>query len=172
VPANRDRAVDGAQPDDALARAEGAVDGAAHGASVLGKIEVGGDPAGDGAGVHAGVDVGRQRELRVESVSGNVTVRQANLERTSIATVSGRVELTATLRKGPHDLNTHSGAASVRVPLDQPLTIEVSTFSARIVDELGPQTQKTQRRHQHVIGKGGPRLSISTFSGKVTLAPS
>lgn len=141
-------------------------------ATTSGRIRVeGGTDRLDVSTISGDVHVeGSRGELRVESVSGNVTVRRADLERTSIATVSGRVELTATLRKGPHDVNTHSGVATMRLPIDRPLTIDVSTFSARIVDELGPQTKKTQGRYERVIGTGGPRLSISTFSGKVTLA--
>ena len=142
-------------------------------ATTSGRIRIeGGSDRLDVSTISGDVHVrGARGELRVESVSGTLKVEQSALERTSIASVSGSVELSATLRKGPHDLSTHSGIVRVRVPTDQPLTIEVSTFSGPIVDELGPQVQTTKRRHERVIGKGGARLSISSFSGKVTLAP-
>jgi DUF4097 and DUF4098 domain-containing protein YvlB len=109
-------------------------------------------------------------ELRVESISGEVEVDHATLDRLRVSTVSARVVVDATLRSGPHRLETSSGDVRLAVPRDAALRIAVSTFTGEIVDELGGARGTHDRKHRRELGKGGGPLEIATLSGDVTLA--
>jgi DUF4097 and DUF4098 domain-containing protein YvlB len=108
-------------------------------------------------------------ELRVESVSGKVDIDEVALDVARVSTVSSKVELAATLRRGPHRIETASGEVRVTVPRDAALRIFVTSFSGDIVDELGRGRESHARKHGRELGKGGGTLEIATFSGKVTL---
>jgi len=114
---------------------------------------------------------GVKGELHVETVSGDVEATKTRLDRTQLATISGDVELTAELRKGPHRIDTNSGDVKVVVPRSAALRILVSSFSGTIRDAFADPPGDHEGSHKRELGKGGGTLEISTFSGDVTLAP-
>jgi DUF4097 and DUF4098 domain-containing protein YvlB len=165
--------------------------GRASVASISGKVRISGPAAGievattsgdvriDGANGRVDVAtvsgkvalVAIKGELRAQSVSGDVEIGKARLDRLQVTTVSGDVELTGELRKGPHGIDTNSGDVRVVLPRSLPLRILVSSFSGKIADGFADPPSQHEGSHRRDLGKGGGTLEISTFSGDVTLAP-
>ncbi|HET6583125.1 MAG TPA: DUF4097 family beta strand repeat-containing protein, partial [Nannocystaceae bacterium] len=114
---------------------------------------------------------GIKGELRAQSVSGDVEIDKARIDRLQLTTVSGDVELTGELRKGPHGIDTNSGDVRVTLPRNLALRIVVSSFSGTISDGFADPPGKHEGSHRRELGKGGATLEISTFSGDVKLVP-
>ncbi|HWB81543.1 MAG TPA: DUF4097 family beta strand repeat-containing protein [Nannocystaceae bacterium] len=109
-------------------------------------------------------------DLHVETVSGRIEIAKAKLDRLELDTVSGDIEVGAELRKGPHRIDTNSGAVALTLPRSLALRIAIATFSGKIVDRFETPTLRTRGRHQRELGKGGGTLEVASFSGDVELS--
>ncbi|HEX9731364.1 MAG TPA: DUF4097 family beta strand repeat-containing protein [Thermoanaerobaculia bacterium] len=114
------------------------------------------------------------RDLRAQSVSGAIVVDGAGeVERAELGVVSGRILFAAALARGAEArLSSHSGAVEVALPGASAARFDVSSFSGRITNELGPPAEKAGRftpEHKLVFGSGDARVHVETFSGSVTL---
>jgi hypothetical protein len=74
---------------------------------------------------------------------------------------------------GRYELGTHSGDLRLAVPSNAAATVAIATWSGTIDSEfemrLKPGEHGT-KRYTFEIGGGGPRISIDTFSGDITIA--
>lgn len=105
--------------------------------------------------------------VEIEAVSGGVTLNGTRL-RGSVQSVSGRVVVSGSLG-GTLDLESHSGGVELRLPRNASAEVEVSTFNGALNSDFGNGTGGRRERHV-TIGRGGPAVSITTFSGDVKLA--
>ncbi|HYR07453.1 MAG TPA: DUF4097 family beta strand repeat-containing protein [Longimicrobium sp.] len=106
--------------------------------------------------------------VEIEAVSGNVVVNGTRL-RGSVQSVSGGVVVGGTLG-GALDLESHGGDVELRLPQGASAEVEVATFSGRLQSEFGGGARQSGGRQRHVtIGRGGPAVTIKTFSGNVKL---
>jgi DUF4097 and DUF4098 domain-containing protein YvlB len=118
---------------------------------------------------------GAARRLEVESVSGRVEVTGENLLRAEIENVSGTVDVDVSLAAGGDlDVSSHSGSVELRLPASTSARFEVSTFSGRIDNELGPPARKvsrytSQKELEFTLGNGDGRVQLESFSGNVKL---
>src|SRR5579862_2789624 len=121
------------------------------------------------SGVHGDVDAsgvsgdisrpnGKSRNVRMESVSGNLTYG---------GTVSS---------DGRYDLHSHSGDITLRAPADVGSTLSMETFSGSIESEFRIVLKGNSGDHgvseQHIdttLGNGGAHITIETFSGDIRL---
>lgn len=128
--------------------------------------------------------LGRVGEVDVSAMSGNVRVANAT-GRVEIEAVSGTVTLNGTRLRGTVEsvsggivvdgsvggslsLESHGGDIEFRLPSGAGAEVEVETFSGALRSDFGNGTGG--RRDRHVtIGRGGPAVSITTFSGDVKL---
>jgi DUF4097 and DUF4098 domain-containing protein YvlB len=136
----------------------------------------------------------KARALDISTVSGEVSLRDANCERLNARSVSGGIDYNGSLTKnGRYDVSSHSG--SVRFTLTSGTGFELNTtsFSGSLRSEfpltlggqpggdviVGPGSNATIRRGRGrgpgsgvraVFGDGSASLSLRTFSGDIVIA--
>jgi len=115
-------------------------------------------------------------EVRASTVSGTVEISpDCEAEEGYFQSVSGDVEFEGVIAEdGRYEFESHSG--SVRVVLDGDVNadVEVSTFSGSIRNEVGPEPRRKGRygpgeEVSFTLGDGGAELSISSFSGGISI---
>ncbi len=108
--------------------------------------------------------------VEVEGVSGNIAVNGARL-RGGVNTVSGNILVSGSLA-GAMSLETHGGNVELRLPSGAGAEVEVSTFNGSFRSDFGGARESRESRHERrvSIGRGGPAVSITTFSGDVKLS--
>ena len=116
-------------------------------------------------------------EVHAESVSGTVRLRGVRSRAVRAETVSGEIEFQGTLdAAGRYDFDAHSGDVRLVVPADAGAQVSVETFSGTIDSDFPMTLQPTARgrerdekRMEFTLGRGGARVRIETFSGRVVL---
>ena len=113
---------------------------------------------------------GLSGDLRLKSTSGDIVVRQES-GAIDIVTYSGDVEIQTKL-DSPKDyyVETTSGMIVFAVPQSSSGSIRMETDTGRIITELSLDN-KSRSKHRMAgnFGKGGPKISLSTDSGDITL---
>jgi DUF4097 and DUF4098 domain-containing protein YvlB len=127
--------------------------------SVSGRIRV-----ADGAGA-----------IELANVSGKIEVLDGTFDEAALESVSGSIVWEAGIGgSGPFDMENMSGTIKLVVSSAVSADFEISTFSGNISNAFG---QEPTRASKYAPGKelsfstggGGPRVSISSFSGSVKL---
>lgn len=163
--------------------------------AVSGEIEVGGQPETvDIEAVSGDIEVAfAPAETEIESVSGRITIRDgvgalelANVsgkieilggtfEEASVESVSGSISWDADIGgSGSFDMENMSGTIKLVVSSAISADFEISTFSGNISNAFGQEPTRTSKyapgkELSFTTGSGGPRVSISSFSGSVKL---
>lgn len=112
----------------------------------------------------------------VETVSGDLTISGATLNHLEASSVSGDINFAGGLAAdGSYSFECHSGDIALRLPAGTAASFEVSTFSGRIQNDLGPEAQRTSRyapgsELDFKTGSGGASVHAETFSGDVMLS--
>jgi DUF4097 and DUF4098 domain-containing protein YvlB len=105
--------------------------------------------------------------VELEAVSGNVTVSGARL-RGSVESVSGSLLVDGSVG-GTLSLETHGGNVELRLPSGTNAEVNMETFSGGLRSDFGNGTGEGRRERHVTLGRGGPAVSITTFSGDVKL---
>ena len=107
--------------------------------------------------------------VEVEAVSGNISVNGSRL-RGNVTSVSGNIVVGGSLG-GPLSMESHGGNVELRLPSGAEAEVEVSTFNGGFRSDFGGGREVRESRHERrvSIGRGGPAVSITTFSGDVRL---
>jgi Putative adhesin len=106
--------------------------------------------------------------VEIEVVSGNVTVNGTRL-RGNVQSVSGNLVVGGSVG-GALTLESHGGNVELRLPSGAGAEVEVETFSGGLRSDFGGGARDGGGRERHVtVGRGGPTVSITTFSGDVKL---
>lgn len=105
--------------------------------------------------------------VEVEAVSGNVSVNGGRL-RGNVTTVAGNIVVAGSLA-GPFSIESHGGDVELRLPSGAEAEVEVSTFNGRFRSDFSGGRESGRERRVS-IGRGGPAVSITTFSGDVKLS--
>jgi DUF4097 and DUF4098 domain-containing protein YvlB len=117
-------------------------------------------------------------DISAGSVSGRITLTGVKSSHVSAETVSGSVTYEGNIDPaGSYELSTHSGNVHMTVPDGSSADLELETFSGRISSAfpitLQPGEISSMERHgkkmEFTIGKGGARVTASTFSGNITI---
>lgn len=124
----------------------------------------------------ATIDVdGANGDLSVETVSGSIRIRRSELTGLRASTTSGTITYEGSLvGSGSYRLNTHSGSITMTLPANVAATLELETFSGRIVSDfpltLQPgQTTGRGKRMEFTLGNGGARVTAGAFSGNINI---
>jgi hypothetical protein len=130
----------------------------------------------DARSISGGIDLkGVGREVIASTTSGSIEVEGGTLGRIDLRTLSGSIELEATLAEDARvALKTFSGSIDVELPVDTSAAFELQSFSGDLRAELGNGRTTSQsggpgRHLTFDIGEGSGRVSIETFSGSVRL---
>lgn len=116
-------------------------------------------------------------DLSAGSVSGRITLTGVTSSHVSAETVSGSVTYEGNIDpSGSYEFSTHSGSVHMTVPDGSSADLELETFSGRISSAFPITLQPgeiSMARHgkkmEFTIGKGGARVTASTFSGNITI---
>ena len=104
--------------------------------------------------------------VEIEAVSGGVTLNGRGL-RGNVQSVSGSVVVGGSLG-GPLSVESHSGNVELLLPGGTAAQVEVTTYSGAFRSDFG-NGRGSRHERQVSIGRGGPVVSITTFSGDVKL---
>ncbi|MGH7653568.1 MAG: DUF4097 family beta strand repeat-containing protein [Gemmatimonadaceae bacterium] len=147
------------------------VSGKVHAAKVSGRVRLGTTSNSIEAEDIAG-------DLSAGSVSGRITLTGVKSSHVSAETVSGTVSYEGNIDPaGSYEFSTHSGSVHMTIPEGSSADLELETFSGRISSAfpitLQPGEISSMARHgkrmEFTIGKGGARVTASTFSGNITI---
>ena len=118
-------------------------------------------------------------DLEIEAVSGAVKIERASLENLRSETVAGSFDFAGTLAvRGRHEIQTVSGAVTLRFPASFAATVELASFRGELQSPDFPVTLRptggndrgrNSERQQYSINGGGAHISIETFNGGVFL---
>jgi DUF4097 and DUF4098 domain-containing protein YvlB len=104
--------------------------------------------------------------VEIEAVGGGVTLNGSRL-RGNVQSVSGSVVVGGSLG-GPLSVESHSGDVELRLPGGTAAEVNVTTYNGGFRSDFGNGRGSSRERHV-TIGRGGPTVSITTFSGDVKL---
>lgn len=116
-------------------------------------------------------------DMEIHSTSSDMTIRRVESSNVRIGTTSGDISYEGTIdAKGSYEINTHSGDVRFGVPSNMGATLSLQTFSGDI-DSAFPMTlqpgenirRQRGRRMEFTVGGGGARVTITTFSGDITI---
>jgi DUF4097 and DUF4098 domain-containing protein YvlB len=112
-------------------------------------------------------------ELEASTVNGKLQVGGGSYEHAKLESVSGSVRFEAALgTRGSLSIETVSGSVELLLPAALGAEFQVSSFSGRITNELGPAAEKRnkwtpQAELSFTTGSGGARITIETLSGPI-----
>jgi DUF4097 and DUF4098 domain-containing protein YvlB len=125
----------------------------------------------------------KARSLDLNTVSGEIRLREATVERLSSKGVSGGFEYTGTLaRNGRYEVNSHSGSLRFTLADNPGFELNARSFSGAVrlgfqMTIGGDRTQDVRQRRgprnesvRATFGDGSASLDLRTFSGDIVIA--
>ena len=112
--------------------------------------------------------------FEVETVSGRIEVEAfSHAEEIGVETISGRIKLQGELSpEGIYEVDSFSGKTKIILPSASNFELRTKTFSGDIKCdfELAISDKIDRKNFQGIVGKGGARLIISSFSGDIRIS--
>ena len=116
-------------------------------------------------------------DVDVATVSGEISLSDIRSKYVKANTTSGEVQYQGTVDDGGrYDFHSHSGGVRVSLPSSAGASLTLETYSGEIDSDfpmtLQPSTEvghNRPRRLEFTIGRGGARISATTFSGDVRI---
>src|SRR5262249_50625863 len=113
---------------------------------------------------------GVREALVVESVSGDIHIREAEDARLSLSTTSGEVSYEGSLAPGSeNNVTSISGDVRLQLPEDSGLRIEASSVSGDLSTNLAVIGTQEPRALRGTSGDGATSLKITTTSGDINI---
>jgi len=107
-------------------------------------------------------------ELSASSVSGDIVVDAGELADASFETVSGEVEITASLSSNARvSVESLSGDVTLNLPSSVSARFEASTFSGDINSDFGDRDSEDSM--EFTTGDGGARVRLESFSADIEI---
>ena len=114
-------------------------------------------------------------DVEASTVNGKLQVIGGSFERVQIETVAGAGALRGRARQPRHaSIETVSGPVELLLPASVSADFQLSSFSGRITNELGPAAEKRskwtpQTELSFSTGSGGARITVETLSGAIDI---
>ena len=147
------------------------VNGRLHASKLRGRVRLG----NTNSSIEAEDIVG---EVSASSVSGNVSLTGVQSSHVTAETVSGHVTFAGSIDPaGSYEFSSHSGRVQMAIPDGSSATLQLETFSGRITSAFPITLQpgdisamaRRGKKMDFTIGKGGARITASTFSGNIII---
>jgi hypothetical protein len=126
--------------------------------------------------VTAGVRVhGRITDLTATSVSGNILLDGAVIERGSLETVDGELRFVGSFTpRAALAFVTHGGAVEFLLPAATNATFRVGSYEGGLVNEFTVPVRTTRSKikgahNTFTLGRGGAEIDVRTFRGRVVV---
>jgi len=103
--------------------------------------------------------------VEITSVSGSVNVTGSRL-RGNVNSVSGSMVVSGTLG-GALNVESHAGSVELRLPASTGARVDITSFSGGVQSDW--RLTRDGREWHGTLGRGGPNINITTFSGSVKL---
>ncbi len=113
-------------------------------------------------------------QIEVESVNGDIEMRQVTSPRVLASSMSGSVMFSGAFApRGHYRLTSHTGNLSVGVPVGAGVDVTVASFNGAFQSSLPLQVgrQRKGRRFNFTLGTGGSTLELESFQGLIQLMP-
>jgi hypothetical protein len=130
----------------------------------------------------------KARYVDVNSVSGNIVVKDASCERAELQTLSGDVEYAGQiLKNGRYEMKAHSGDIRIAVRGDTGFDLEANSFSGKIRSDLPIKNEVDEDQDENVYAggvrvhmpkraafrgtykDGSATIELTTFSGNIVI---
>ena len=112
-------------------------------------------------------------ELLVETVSGDVKVRDVNVRSAVVSAMSGDIAWSAPLApSGRYELATHDGDIDLTLPAATNATVGVRAFEGDALTTFPvklPQGDAARKRFTFTLGSGSAHLEVETFTGTISI---
>ncbi|MFI5244107.1 MAG: DUF4097 family beta strand repeat-containing protein [Gemmatimonadales bacterium] len=117
-------------------------------------------------------------DVTAGTVSGRITLTGVKSSHVSTETVSAAVTYAGSIDpSGSYEFSTHSGNVHLEVPDNSAADLFLETFSGRISSAFPITLQpgdisamaRRGKKMEFTIGKGGAHITVSTFSGNITI---
>jgi len=118
---------------------------------------------------------GSSSDASFSTVSGAIKVAGGAFERAKLETVTGDIGFAGQfVRGGAFDFDSHSGAIDIAIPDKTPASFSIVSIAGKITNSLSKNSPVAGRfgRGEELTmdaSGGGPRVSVRTFKGPVTL---
>lgn len=146
--------------------------------NVSGKIHVSGAPGEmHVTGVSGDITLdGVVGVLDVESVSGAIRMNNVRSTRVNVNNVSGSVSYDGWLDpEGRYDMESHSGWIAMTIAPKANAWVNVETLKGSVRNTYPQSVRQTEEPddaatvYRYTLGKGGAKVNLETFSGKVQI---
>ena len=147
------------------------VNGRLHAARLRGRVRLGNTSSSIEAEDITG-------DLIASTVSGHVTLSNVQSSHVSAESVSGSVTYAGGIDPaGSYEFSTHSGSVHLHIPESAAADLSLETFRGHITSAFPITLQpgdisamaRRGKKMEFTIGKGGARITASTFSGNITI---
>src|SRR3954466_5926481 len=118
---------------------------------------------------------GSSSDASFSTVSGAIKIAGGAFERAKLETVTGDIGFVGQfVRGGAFDFDSHSGAIDIAIPDKAPVSFSIVSIAGKITNSLSkasPVAGRFGRGEELTMDAsgGGPRVSVRTFKGPVTL---
>ncbi len=113
-----------------------------------------------------------QGALASKSVSGDIDITSGSeVKEARAETISGSIMANYILGQGEHYYKTVSGNINMELPADSEFSLNAKTFSGSINTdyEITISGKIDNKDIKGIVGKGGPELSLESFSGSIRI---
>lgn len=122
----------------------------------------------------------KARAVDFNSVSGDLVMRNAAIERVNARSISGNFEYSGTLlRNGRYDVSSHAGDVRFTLADNTGFELNAGSFSGSVrsdyagalnVERGGRGRRGPGQTVQSTVGDGSARLELHTFSGSIVIS--
>ncbi len=111
------------------------------------------------------------RDLRAETVSGDLRLTDVRAERGAFRTLAAGIVLGGDLAPdGLYDIQTHSGTVTLGLDAIPAFSVAATSYIGEIHAGLELDGEGNTHRFEGRRGDGGPHLEVNTFSGAIHFA--
>jgi hypothetical protein len=110
--------------------------------------------------------------LLIESTSGSIILDDVAARSVDVRTTEGDISFSGELSSnGSYRLATHDGDLMVSLPADVDAVVSVSTFEGEFLPEIPITLERYSggKELSFTMGRGGARLTLTTFDGDIVL---
>lgn len=111
-------------------------------------------------------------DINAESVNGSIQLTGIDASNVTVESVNGNLQFQGVFKNtGQYRLSSHNGSIRVGVPAGTNANVSVATHSGNVETDFEVQLRDAASRSRlnFVLGRGGARIDLESFSGTIRL---